>query len=132
MSQTMPQATKKQYFIDGLSLLAYAGYVVFFISVLLQGMGTFYGVSDIFTYLLIAAIYGFGCLFFLDLCQSWIYFPLGLINGLLALLMIYRMRGMAQAGMLALTLNTFLFLVPMAVFAIMFIHVKQRKKQIRA
>lgn len=125
--QAMPQPTAKQHAIDIVALLVYAAYALFFFTILLQGTHVFYDISDFFAYLLLSAIYGFGCMFIMDLCQSWIYLPMGVLNGFLALTMIYRMKALAAYGMPALFVNAFLFLVPMAIFAIMAIHLHQRK-----
>ncbi len=124
----LPQPSGRQFFGEFVVLAIYAGWTLLYFYILMQGIAKFYFMSDILTYLLMAGVYGFFSMFLLDFSQSWVYLPWSIINAALAFFCIYRMHSMADAGLLALFLNGFLFLVPLALFAIMWIHLQLRKK----
>lgn len=126
--QRLPQPSGRQFFGEIVVLVLYAAWTLLYFYILLQGIAQFYYISDLLTYLLMAGVYGFFSMFLLDFSQTWVYLPWGVINAGLAFFSLYRLHSMADAGLFALLLNAFLFLVPLALFAIMWIHLQLRKK----
>lgn len=124
----LPQPGSRQFFSEFVVLIISAAWSLLYFYILMQGIDQFYYFADVLTYLLMAGIYGFFSMFLLDFSQTWVYLPWGVINAALAFFCIYRIYSMAGAGLMALFLNAFLFLVPMALFAIMWIHLSLRKK----